>query len=264
MSMSGDLGFWVWLLSRDKPRGIRQRLFGICVCSWVPPIIGAALSAMTGAAALLSSDLVAATGPANMCCGIYSCIGGSFTFFARRERVLVILTDMRAVAVEIEMKIDSHHGVQMLLASLHRIYHRLVSVQCSIGVLMVTGVVLPVLMTGRTFQPVWPPPPNDTVDLIIGSLQAIIAITGCMGFYAAMALITCLQTSLIGQYGALSAWLQAAQTEEDLRRAIALHQKVMRLARQVEFLFYDSLIHFMVCCFSSPLISALQASGYKL
>ncbi|XP_034256385.1 uncharacterized protein LOC117654224 [Thrips palmi] len=258
MSMVTDLGFWIWLLRREGPRGLRQRIFAMFVCSMVPQVFVGVCAAMMGTAALLSADLVEASNPANMACGFYSCLGANVTFYRRRDRTLAILRDLQDVAKQIQKGADEDPVIQKVLAHAHRMHRRMTNLQTYFGSAMIGSVWLTVLASGGLYCAVWPAPTSDEAARAGGLAQAVLMLVGCTGFYAAGSLIGVMVTSLMGQYGVLGVWLRRARTNRDVEAAIALHQKILCLARKVEELYSDSITHFMLCCFSAPLISTLQ------
>lgn len=95
---------------------------------------------------------------------------------------------------------------------------------------MIGSVWVPVLATGRTECRLWPPPPaGEAADLAVGVHFMVCMLLGCTGLFTANSLISCMLSSLVGQFGVVGVWLQTAQTSADLRRAIVLHQKVSGL-----------------------------------
>ncbi|XP_052130846.1 uncharacterized protein LOC127751395 isoform X2 [Frankliniella occidentalis] len=239
MTVTGPLGTWLWLLRTKRPLDIRQWLWASCVGSKAPSMKEAAAGTL-------------------MCCGFYSCNSAHAVYLLRRPRARDMLARILRVAGAIEE--EACENGKVVLTKATRSIRRMSVIQLTYMGGMVCSVWAHVLVGGRPYAPMWPPPPLPApwAERAVGYFEMAAMLLGCLAYFTLITLFSCIVMALTGLYQALSLRVETSQRRGQVLRLIELHQQLNRISREVELFFADIIAHLMVAILVVPLVATLQ------
>ncbi|KAE8738499.1 Odorant receptor 33 [Frankliniella occidentalis] len=255
MTVTGPLGTWLWLLRTKRPLDIRQWLWASCVGSKLLMLVA---NTMLLLAAIQAPSMKEAAAGTLMCCGFYSCNSAHAVYLLRRPRARDMLARILRVAGAIEE--EACENGKVVLTKATRSIRRMSVIQLTYMGGMVCSVWAHVLVGGRPYAPMWPPPPLPApwAERAVGYFEMAAMLLGCLAYFTLITLFSCIVMALTGLYQALSLRVETSQRRGQVLRLIELHQQLNRISREVELFFADIIAHLMVAILVVPLVATLQ------